>query len=1321
MDSEKNSLDEKMEEGEERNTNEEEISDEIPVIKLDDDIKQETIMSHEESQNNPIDFTADVSLDHLNDNDVLEGLNDIENSAADSENYAIESEDMTVDRSSLVKLSSQDDKKNIKLIDETQEIILVDEINKESQKSPEELWYEEKINSKVKTVVERLSKLARVLKHYYPCYKNCLERIEAKIGTPVCKLDTPRQCPTNLTQINRWKFICTRKAVTDSADSNTPTDNRNKKTVWRLEPCESSNTNINCAFEMIPAFVNRSVKMFEDFINNLEQTEQSAETKAEANDDDVVVLESDGKSSEDVETNENGTNSDCGPQWLWLLVRSNSKDELMMFITGKCITHITMESLKQLFETGLGKDCNVKSLYCKSLTKTNNVQTSNTTFLVGAEALDEKVGSLKIQLAPKTNFWLSTSGAEELTKTVESVLDPPELGTVIDIGCGLGLIGLSIARKCYQVIGIDSPSEVEEAEMTCELNKIKNAYFLMGEPTEMMNTINKSVEWRRVFAIINANTAIGRTPEVMTGLRKIKNLRRIVMVTTLTKQSVRSILELTRPADDVLGDPFVATRAVVVDTLPSGPQFEVVILMERRPLPQVLNAVLSQVSPDLVTQNSPKKGGKNSPKKNNAQKPANKKSNFMRNVMAAGNRKGGGATNRKNPMPGVKPVNNRGKQNEKPNDIPKKKLVKNPFYDKPFAPKNTKNLNHKKMSGGSRPQMNLNQHKAQNVSKSPRKNSADSSLHMRKGMVNASSYGSSANLQKRKYEWDLQSRSGSNSFIPDKKSRENDDNLGLRMPGDRGLESDLLQKVQEQQRLLEVAKQKLTSSSQVVDNYTAKEVQDMLNLAIERTNQIQNQIPRSVWDRIAPPEHQSPEIIVQDEIMFKGRRIQEISHEDISITTSNQGYRQTFDASWAFNKHSSIPPLEPNLIAPLDKYTVIKPNIQDHKPSHFDNTRKSESRWVPPSCTRRSTTPSTKPIVDPTKLMLSAPRGNFSSYQHQQSVNLQDISALHQAPSTSRQFMSSRQLISAPLPELMHGRKSPPRQQSPLKRPLIPVGYGDDWDIPSRGASEQQTGWRAIDNRPLNNTNNRRDFNAQDNFRPVNNLNPNWDGKNSSDNRANNGSVNGWNQKQLVVRQQGNNSWQQQQQQQQQKQPISSDIRFSGASGGEWNIRGKDSINTIGNIRNENRRDLINQRWNEPQQNKNSWNQKRDFDDNNDLPEDARDPWCDDNNLPGPLKGNWNKTLESNSWSMPKDNRQNLNPLMMNTNPQWQANMNNSNQNFNNARWSGRPVGNDNMMKPPQNMNWQQRNNNNNNNKSNNNGWRQQNSFGGFQQSRPYN
>lgn len=68
----------------------------------------------------------------------------------------------------------------------------------------------------------------------------------------------------------------------------------------------------------------------------------------------------------------------------------------------------------------------------------------------------------------------------------------------------------------------------------------------------------------------------------MTALRKITSLRRIVMVTALTKQSVRAILELARPIEDDLGHPFMPVRACVVDTLPNGPHFDAVILMERK-------------------------------------------------------------------------------------------------------------------------------------------------------------------------------------------------------------------------------------------------------------------------------------------------------------------------------------------------------------------------------------------------------------------------------------------------------------------------------------------------------------------------------------------------------------------------------------------------------------------------------------------------------------------------------------------------------------------------------------------------------------------
>lgn len=54
-------------------------------------------------------------------------------------------------------------------------------------------------------------------------------------------------------------------------------------------------------------------------------------------------------------------------EWLWLLVRCNRKNELMFFVTAKNLNAEVMDRLKNLFETGAGKNCNVKSLYCKSI------------------------------------------------------------------------------------------------------------------------------------------------------------------------------------------------------------------------------------------------------------------------------------------------------------------------------------------------------------------------------------------------------------------------------------------------------------------------------------------------------------------------------------------------------------------------------------------------------------------------------------------------------------------------------------------------------------------------------------------------------------------------------------------------------------------------------------------------------------------------------------------------------------------------------------------------------------------------------------------
>jgi len=71
---------------------------------------------------------------------------------------------------------------------------------------------------------------------------------------------------------------------------------------------------------------------------------------------------------------------------------------------------------------------------------------------MGVEVLDEVVGNLKVQLVPKTNFWSNAAGAWNVVKAVTDLLKPTPKTTILEIGCGIGVIGLSIASVSTCVI-----------------------------------------------------------------------------------------------------------------------------------------------------------------------------------------------------------------------------------------------------------------------------------------------------------------------------------------------------------------------------------------------------------------------------------------------------------------------------------------------------------------------------------------------------------------------------------------------------------------------------------------------------------------------------------------------------------------------------------------------------------------------------------------------------------------------------------------------------------------------------------------------------
>lgn len=74
----------------------------------------------------------------------------------------------------------------------------------------------------------------------------------------------------------------------------------------------------------------------------------------------------------------------------------------------------------------------------------NGVKTNNT-FLFGSETLDDSIGNIKVQLAPKANVWANLVGVEVMADVVTSYLVPTQKTTVIEIGCGTGFISLLLA------------------------------------------------------------------------------------------------------------------------------------------------------------------------------------------------------------------------------------------------------------------------------------------------------------------------------------------------------------------------------------------------------------------------------------------------------------------------------------------------------------------------------------------------------------------------------------------------------------------------------------------------------------------------------------------------------------------------------------------------------------------------------------------------------------------------------------------------------------------------------------------------------------
>ena len=113
-----------------------------------------------------------------------------------------------------------------------------------------------------------------------------------------------------------------------------------------------------------------------------------------------------------------------------------------------------------------------------------------TELLWGEEAIEEELGGLRFRIRPNAFLQTNTRMAERLYELARAEAGLTGGETVYDLYCGIGTIGLSLARDALTVWGI----EISEESVACaienaELNAIGNAAFYAGNVGQVLREL----------------------------------------------------------------------------------------------------------------------------------------------------------------------------------------------------------------------------------------------------------------------------------------------------------------------------------------------------------------------------------------------------------------------------------------------------------------------------------------------------------------------------------------------------------------------------------------------------------------------------------------------------------------------------------------------------------------------------------------------------------------------------------------------------------------------------------------------------------------
>ena len=205
--------------------------------------------------------------------------------------------------------------------------------------------------------------------------------------------------------------------------------------------------------------------------------------------------------------------------------------------------------------------------------KTNVILGKTCRTLWGEDYITDILCGLTFRISPLSFYQVNRDQAEKLYSKAAEYAALSGSETVLDLYCGAGTIGLSMAKNAKEIIGVEIvPEAIEDAKINAQINGITNTRFICGDAAKAAEILKN--EGIRPNVIILDPPRKGCSPDMINTAAQMQP-ERIVYVSC-------DPATLARDCGLFAALGYIAAKATPVDMFPRTGHVETVVLLSQR-------------------------------------------------------------------------------------------------------------------------------------------------------------------------------------------------------------------------------------------------------------------------------------------------------------------------------------------------------------------------------------------------------------------------------------------------------------------------------------------------------------------------------------------------------------------------------------------------------------------------------------------------------------------------------------------------------------------------------------------------------------------